>query len=104
ANKFRRVTTLGVFTESPIPTPDSGSAWIAAGPDRNLWFTETSGNKIGRVTTSGVFAEFHMPKPTHQPLRIAAGPEGNVWFTDIKANRIAVIRLSTGLPPGAGGP
>jgi len=38
------------ITEFPLPSPGSGPAGIAAGPDDNLWFTEQLGNKIGRIT------------------------------------------------------
>ena len=31
---------------------------IAAGPDGNLWFTESDASRIGRITPSGVVSEF----------------------------------------------
>ena len=31
---------------------------ITAGPDGNLWFTESDGSRIGRITPSGVASEF----------------------------------------------
>jgi streptogramin lyase len=46
-NKVGRVTTSGVFTEFPIPTPYGSPYGIATGLDANLWFTEFDGNKIG---------------------------------------------------------
>ena len=45
-----RITPGGAITEFPLPSPGSGPAGIAAGPDDNLWFTEQLGNKIGRIT------------------------------------------------------
>ena len=39
------------ITEFPIPTISSFPTGITAGPDGNLWFTESSGDKIGRITT-----------------------------------------------------
>lgn len=39
--------------EVPVPTPSAFPAFIAAGPDKNLWFTEFSGNQIGRLAPSG---------------------------------------------------
>src|ERR1700687_3194584 len=42
----------GTITEFPIPTAHSSPTEITAGPDGNLWFTESIG-KIGRITTSG---------------------------------------------------
>lgn len=41
------------FTEYPIPTANSVSVGITAGPDGAMWFGETSANKIGRITTAG---------------------------------------------------
>ena len=60
------------------------STGIAAGPDGNLWFTETSrGNKIGRITPAGVITEFPVPHGQRAlPDGIAAGPDGNLWFTE----------------------
>ncbi len=52
-NQLGRITTAGVITEYPAPTP-SGFAGdvlgeVTSGPDGNLWFTETDGNNIGKV-------------------------------------------------------
>jgi streptogramin lyase len=44
--------TAGTITEFPIPTANSQPRGITAGPDGNLWFTESSGDKIGRISTS----------------------------------------------------
>jgi virginiamycin B lyase len=46
---INRVTTDGLFTRYPVPTPDSNPLGIATGPDGNIWFVETSANKIGRL-------------------------------------------------------
>jgi streptogramin lyase len=43
--------TAGTITEFPIPTISSFPTGITAGPDGNLWFTESSVGKIGRITT-----------------------------------------------------
>ena len=41
------------MTEFPIPTgPISGSLWIAAAPNGDIWFTEWSANKIGVVQSN----------------------------------------------------
>jgi streptogramin lyase len=72
-----------VITEFAIPAP--ATPWgITAGPDGNLWFTDTDLiGKIGRITPAGEITEFTLPAnpfPAH-PLYIAAGPDGNLWFT-----------------------
>ena len=83
ANQIGRITTAGVITEFPIPTAGSSPAGIAAGPDGNLWFTESNANKIGRITTAGVITEFPIPTAGSGPFGIAAGPDGNLWFTEL---------------------
>ncbi len=49
---------------------------IVAGPDGNLWFSETCG--IGRITPGGAITEFPLASCTW-PLGITVGPDGNVW-------------------------
>ncbi len=76
-----------VFTEYPIPTADSGPASIVAGPDGNLWFTESRVGKIGKYNpTTGAFTEYPLPADTNNqvasPTSIIAGPDGNLWFVD----------------------
>jgi streptogramin lyase len=70
------------FTEFTIPTAASSPVDIVAGPDGNLWFTESAGNKIGRITPAGVIAEFTTARGLSTPQGIVAGPDGNLWFTE----------------------
>ena len=88
-----RITTAGVITEFPTPTASSSPRGIAAGPDGNLWFTETTAtsNQIGRITTAGVVTEFSIPTAFSYPVGITAGPDGNLWFTEQYANQIGRI-------------
>ena len=87
-----------------MPTQDFGGPNdISAGPDGNLWFTQTtwrtepgqgpvaSGGAIGRITPRGRITEYPLPKATSSPGGIAAGPDGNMWFTEPNANRIGWI-------------
>jgi len=68
---------------------------ITAGPDGNLWFTESRGNRIGRITTGGVVTEFSAGISVGaQPFGITAGPDGNLWFTEASAGRIGRITPS----------
>jgi virginiamycin B lyase len=56
---------------------------ITAGPDGNLWFTESSASRIGSITPD--LATIHeVPTPTAgaYPEFIAAGPDGALWFTE----------------------
>ncbi len=56
------------ITEFPVPTADSYPWGIAAGPDGNLWFTESIGNQIGRISPSGTITEFPVPTAISGPL------------------------------------
>jgi cysteine-rich repeat protein len=79
------------ITEFPVPTAASQPRGITAGPDGNLWFTESLGNKIGRSTTAGVITEFPIPTPNSFPLGITSGPDGNLWFAEGTGNKIGSI-------------
>src|SRR5262249_11874298 len=45
------ITPDGLFAEFPVLTTGGGPRGITAGPDGNLWFTESNaaGNKVGRL-------------------------------------------------------
>src|SRR3954470_20389799 len=87
-------------------TPGATPAAIAAGPDGNLWFTES--DRVGRITPAGVVTEFSTGiTPGAGLAGIAAGPDGNLWFTESdRVGRITpagvVTEFSTGITPGAG--
>jgi uncharacterized protein (TIGR03437 family) len=81
-------------TEYPVPTSASSPAGITAGPDGNLWFTESDSNRIATITTSGAITEFAVSTPNAQPWDITVGPDGNLWFTEISANQIGRITTS----------
>src|SRR5262249_29248993 len=63
----------------PLPASNSLPSSITAGPDGNMWFTET--NAIGRISLDGTLTEF----PATGPGNIVAGPDGNLWFTEPSA-------------------
>ena len=71
----------GTITEFPLPSANSAPDGITAGPDGNLWFTESQIAKIGRITPGGQITEFPIPS-NDLPYAITAGPDGNLWFTD----------------------
>jgi hypothetical protein len=76
----------GTITEFPATGASYG---ITAGPDGNLWFTESSTGNVGRITPNGVVTEF----TAHSGEGITAGPDGNLWFTD-PAGKIGRITTS----------
>ena len=85
------------ITEYPLPTASSSAAWIARGPDGNLWFTEYATNMVAKITTSGVITEYSIPTPNSGPAGLTVGPDGNLWFPEILGNKIAKV-TPTGTP------
>jgi virginiamycin B lyase len=81
SNQIGRISTGGVMTHFPAPTPKSFIQGITAGPDGALWFTEYVARKIGRITTGGTITEFSITIPEADPLDIATGSDGSLWFT-----------------------
>jgi virginiamycin B lyase len=79
-----------------------GSSHIVAGPDGNLWFTDSGNNQIDRVTPQGQVTTFSLPTHTASdgttddpsPDDIVAGPDGNLWFTEFGVDRIGRITPS----------
>ena len=68
--------------EFPIPTPGAVPLSIVAGPDGNVWFTESERAQIGRITTGGVITEFPLPRSNSFLGTITTGPDNNLWFTE----------------------
>jgi len=79
------------FSESAIPTANSGPYGIISGPDGAVWFTEFSAGQIGRISTTFAFSEFPIPTPASNPYGIAAGSDGNLWFTETHGMNIGRI-------------
>ncbi len=76
-NLIGRITTSGVITEYPIPTPGSMPGAIVLGSDGNMWFSEPGVNRIGSITPTGEIAEYPTPGVSGD---ITLGPDGNIWF------------------------
>lgn len=86
-----RMTPAGQVSEFPLPGKELGPFAITAGPDGNVWFTESNANKIGRITPSGQITEFAIPTDGAHPSDIVVGPDGNVWFTEQRLRPPAAI-------------
>jgi hypothetical protein len=85
-------TSAGAVSEYcflPFTGGGRGIGGLTAGPDRNLWFTESS--HIGRMTPAGAITEFARPTTEDQPGAIVAGPDGNLWFVAQSAKAIGRI-------------
>src|SRR5262249_59780556 len=86
---IRKMTTDGTLTEFPVATPNtfgSATSGIVAGPDGNIWFTESSANKIGRITPGGVITEFAAGAAS-RPRALFVGPAAALWFTEPNASK-----------------
>ena len=92
-----RVTTAGVITSFPVPTPALGSS-ITFGADGNLWMV--AAGEIVRVTLTGSVAEFLLPVSSHYVYRITSGPDGNLWFTQHDSNTGAYRAVGRMTPSG----
>src|SRR5437764_1116898 len=68
-------------------------AGIAAGPDGNLWFTQTEGDgAIGRITTGGAVTVMPAALSNNAaPTDIVSGPDGRLWFTEPGAGKVGAI-------------
>ncbi len=122
-DRIGRITRTGTITEfstglspgvscRPGIAPGTFPAWITAGPDRNLWFTEFCENKIGRINPkTGTITEFSTGLSADSgPDGITTGPDGNIWFAQEIGNEIGrinpwtgtITEFSTGISPSAG--
>jgi virginiamycin B lyase len=82
-----RITPAGTVSEYQIPSPNSEPNDLVAGPDGNLWFTESTlhGGVIGRITPGGTITTFVLPEvhgQVSETFGIAAGRDDALWFTD----------------------
>jgi streptogramin lyase len=98
---------LATFHEYPLPDlPRYGGVsieGITAGPDGNVWFTDTNGAAIGRITPSGSVTEFVQTDNTDFPRGITTGADGNLWVAvrgggDGLVKRITPDGTSTNFP------
>jgi virginiamycin B lyase len=79
SNKIEVCTTAGAISEKVLPEY-SGPYGIVTGPDKNIWFTETtSPSEIGQLTLAGGVREF---PPTSFGQNIVVGSDSNLWFTE----------------------
>ena len=82
-NNIVRITTDGVMTPFPIPTPSAQAFFDTAGPDGNIWFTEygSQAQKVANINpTTHVITEYPYPGTHKPPESIVAGPDGNLWI------------------------
>jgi len=93
-NNIGRITTAGVVTLFPIPTPAAGATDITLGPDGNFWFTELTIGKIGRATPAGAIVEITLPNAASAPVGITTARDGAIWFAESGANVVARLAVN----------
>lgn len=76
--------------EFPVP-PGSFPQGIAAGPDGNIWFTETGANRVGKITTNGVVTQYPVGGGARDLVGIAAGSDNRLWFCAYSSGQIGAI-------------
>ena len=85
---FKPTATAVDFT---VPTATNRPQFLAAGPDGNVWVTESPGNIVASVTSAGVFTEYTVPTANSNPQQIISASDGNLWFTEFNANKLGRI-------------
>ena len=78
---------------------NAGLAGIAAGPDGNIYFTESNRNRIGRINlTTFVITESSAMSGGSDPHGITTGPDGALWFTEFTDGEIGRVATGFTLP------
>jgi streptogramin lyase len=97
-----RITTSGVITTFPIQG-ESGSSFITAGDDGNLWLSFTAEQStdpatfstipwdVGRLTTKGALTVFHVPTIGSMPTRLTQGPDHAIWFVENGGSKLGRV-------------
>jgi YD repeat-containing protein len=78
-----KMTTAGAQTEYAL---SGGAAYLTAGADGNMWFTDSEDKKVGKITPTGTSSLYAVPHGT--PYAATAGTDGNVWFLTTNPSRI----------------
>jgi virginiamycin B lyase len=83
-------TGLTIYTTGLTGSPVS----IAAGPDGNLYFGETT-PVVGRITTAGAITEFPIvaSEGSFPVISLAAGPDKNIWFSNNSHSQVGMLKL-----------
>ena len=76
-----------------IPTAASQPDGITAGPDGNVWFTESAVGKVAHFApaTPGTIVERALGSTTSQPIGITGGPDGKIWFAEYGSGLIGKL-------------
>lgn len=90
--------SVGSINEYATASSSAAPAWIAPGPNGNLWFTEPGVDAIGTMPTSGSEPnEFPLAANSIGEGQIAPGPDNALWFAEENPNAgHAIGRVTAG--------
>jgi len=99
SSEIDRIAPDGTITKFPVTVGETASN-ITAGPDGNLWFTESLKNHMERMTTQGVFTKWRVPTTQSGLSGIGPGPAGTsfIAFAETYGNKIGWFNTRPGAP------
>jgi streptogramin lyase len=95
AGNIGRITTDGKVKEFEVRSGADSLFGLAAGPDGNLWVSDSKAGVIKMIKPDG-YDGLPSDYGATNPFGIAVGPDGNIWFAAPGDNAIGRITLSTG--------
>lgn len=94
ADKVGKLGGDGNVVDYPTATRDCQPSAIIVGPDKKIWFIESTAGRIGRLDpATGKIDEFEVPTRRTECYGLCAGPDGAIWFTEYKAGKIGRITV-----------
>lgn len=84
-----RIASDGTFREFSSGLPQDARPYsIIAGPDGNMWFSDSRGVAIGKITPQGTITEYIASEYAHRYAKgIAFGPGGEPWILAVDVRR-----------------
>jgi len=90
-NASATITPTPTFYQFSIPTANSFPGFITAGPDGNMWFTDSGANSVSRITSSGVVTAFTVPTVEAELQGIISASDGRLWFAEYMSDKIGAM-------------
>lgn len=99
-DRVARISPSGQVTEFPLPAAPPIQCGgrcpygVVAGPDGNIWITESqlaAGDLVGRMTPTGQYQDWPLPEAGASLDDITVGPDGALWFGEDRAPRLGRV-------------
>ena len=107
-DRIGRITPGGTVTEFAPHHAQQRARGITAGPDGNLWFTESRATRSAGSRPAAPSPNSRRHHAQQRTRGITAGPDGNLWFTEPVGDRIGritpggtVTEFSAGITPNS---